>query len=102
MDKAFSETFAALSRWSDSPTCVSVKIWREFEAAPHPFEAFISSINSETLILFRTARGADVVVDLEGARLQGPKVSPENDEFIIIYPSKLHGGGSVILTAHTP
>jgi len=98
MDKAFSETLAALSRWSDSPACISVQIWRGVEVSPPPFEAFISNINSERLILVRTTGGPEIVVELEEARLQGPLVSPEDEEFFIISPSKLHGDGVVILT----
>lgn len=99
MEIALSETFAALSHWSDRSTCVSVKIWRGFKESPAPFKARISSISSDRLILLRMTGGSEVVVELAEARMQGPKLSRENEEYIIIYPSKSHGAGSVVLTA---
>jgi hypothetical protein len=96
MDRASSDALAALSRWSASSICIAVTIWRRFEEGGS-FQAFISEITSERLILRRTA-GDEVVVELKDARFKGPLVSPQGEESVIIYPSWSCGDGIVELT----
>jgi hypothetical protein len=97
MDKASSGALAALSRWSASSICIAVTVWRRFDGGGS-FKAFISDITSERLNLLQTA-GDEVVIELEGARWNGPLISPEGEEFVIIYPSASRGDGIVVLTA---